>query len=101
VPDVVFVTRHGKLSGLLVPLGSPQDLPVYLRQDLLEKLGEAISRHLSVRGVGEAAATSQPGGSGVELREMAALYASRRSSSRRSSGCSPFVPLARTSTLVD
>lgn len=52
--DVVFVTRHGKLSGLLVPLGSPQDLPVDLRQDLLEKLGEAISRHLSERGVSEA-----------------------------------------------
>ena len=53
--DVVFVTRHGKLSGLLVPLGNPQELPVDLRRDLLEKLGEAISRHLKKRGVGEAA----------------------------------------------
>jgi hypothetical protein len=52
--DIVFVTRHGKLSGLLVPLGSPQDLPVDLRQDLLQRLGEAISQHLEQRGVSEA-----------------------------------------------
>lgn len=52
--DVVFVTRHGKLSGLLVPLGNPRELPVDLRKDLLEKIGECISRHLRKRGVGKA-----------------------------------------------
>lgn len=51
--DIVFVTRHGKLSGVLVPLGSPEDLPVELRQDLLERLGKAISLHLEERGVSE------------------------------------------------
>ena len=75
MPDVVFVTRHGKLSGLLVPLGSPQDLPVYLRQDLLEKLGEAISRHLSVRGVGEAA-----------IHRDFATWIARRGASKRRRG---------------
>jgi antitoxin (DNA-binding transcriptional repressor) of toxin-antitoxin stability system len=51
--DIVFVTRHGKLSGLLVPLANPEDLPVELRRDLLERLGRAISLHLEERGVSE------------------------------------------------
>jgi antitoxin (DNA-binding transcriptional repressor) of toxin-antitoxin stability system len=51
--DIVFVTRHGKLSGVLVPLGSPEDLPVELRRDLIARLGEAISSHLEKRGVSE------------------------------------------------
>jgi antitoxin (DNA-binding transcriptional repressor) of toxin-antitoxin stability system len=51
--ELVFVTKHGKLSGLLIPLGQPDELPVELRQDLLERLGSAISRHLDERGVTE------------------------------------------------
>jgi antitoxin (DNA-binding transcriptional repressor) of toxin-antitoxin stability system len=51
--EIVFVTKHGKLSGLLVPLGQPDQLPVELRRDLLERLGTAISRHLEERGVSE------------------------------------------------
>jgi antitoxin (DNA-binding transcriptional repressor) of toxin-antitoxin stability system len=51
--ELVFVTKHGKLSGLLIPLGQPDELPVELRQDLLERLGAAISKHLDERGVTE------------------------------------------------
>lgn len=52
--ELVFVTRHGKLSGLLVPLGEPQDIPVELRRELLTRLGAGIARHLKAHGVGEA-----------------------------------------------
>ncbi|MCI0340701.1 MAG: hypothetical protein L0216_06050 [Planctomycetales bacterium] len=51
--EIVFVTRHGKLSGILVPLGSPRDLPVDLRREILDRLGSAIAAHLRKRGVGE------------------------------------------------
>ena len=51
--DLVFVTKHGKLTGILVPLAEPLELPVELRHDLLERLGAAISKHLDERGVGE------------------------------------------------
>jgi antitoxin (DNA-binding transcriptional repressor) of toxin-antitoxin stability system len=51
--ELVFVTRHGKLSGLLVPLSEPQDLPVELRQELLSRLGAAIASHLRAHGVSE------------------------------------------------
>ncbi len=37
--ELVFVTKHGKLSGLLTPLGQPDELPLELRQDLLGRLG--------------------------------------------------------------
>jgi antitoxin (DNA-binding transcriptional repressor) of toxin-antitoxin stability system len=36
--ELVFVTRHGKLSGILVPLSEPQELPVELRRELLIRL---------------------------------------------------------------
>jgi len=51
--QLVFVTRHGKLSGLLVPLGEPQELPVELRRELLTRLGAGIANHLRARGVSE------------------------------------------------
>jgi hypothetical protein len=51
--ELVFVTKHGKLTGILVPLASPLELPVELRRELLERLGTAISKHLDVRGVSE------------------------------------------------
>jgi hypothetical protein len=50
----VFVTRHGKLSGLLVPLAEPQKLPPELRRELLARLGVAIASHLRSRGIREA-----------------------------------------------
>ena len=51
--DIVFITRHGKLVSILVPLNDPEELPVELRRELLERFGEAISRHLDERGVSE------------------------------------------------
>jgi antitoxin (DNA-binding transcriptional repressor) of toxin-antitoxin stability system len=52
--DLVFVTRHGRLSSLLVPLASPEALPPELRKELIERIGEAVSGHLRRRGVSEA-----------------------------------------------
>ena len=54
--ELVFVTRHGKLSGLLVPLTEPQELPVELRRELLAHLGAGIASHLKAHGVGAAKA---------------------------------------------
>ncbi len=51
--DLVFVTRHGKLASIVVPLREPQSLPVDLRKELLERLGEAIAAHLQKAGVTE------------------------------------------------
>lgn len=49
--DLVLVTRHGKLSGLYVPLARPADLPIDLRGELLQRVGTAIAGHLRARGV--------------------------------------------------
>ena len=38
--DLVFVTRHGKLTSIVVPMEEPQTLPVELRQELLQRIGE-------------------------------------------------------------
>ncbi len=51
--ELVFVTKHGKLTSILVPLAKPEELPVELRRELLERLGSAISNHLEERGVRE------------------------------------------------
>lgn len=51
--EIVFVTRHGKLSGILVPLANPEELPVDLRRELLARLGTAVSQHLKKVGVSE------------------------------------------------
>ncbi|MFC1706289.1 hypothetical protein ACFL59_05615 [Planctomycetota bacterium] len=51
--DIVFVTRHGKLSGLFLPLAKPEELPIDLRRELLGRIGAAISAHLEERGVSE------------------------------------------------
>ena len=51
--EIVFITKHGKLTGILVPLAEPSELPVELRQQLLGSLGPAISKHLDERGVSE------------------------------------------------
>lgn len=51
--DLVFVTRHGKLTSIVVPVENPQTLPVDLRRELLERIGEAVSSHLKKTGVSE------------------------------------------------
>jgi antitoxin (DNA-binding transcriptional repressor) of toxin-antitoxin stability system len=52
--ELVFVTRHGRLSGLLVPLAKPQEIPVELRRELLTRLGAGIASHLKAHGAREA-----------------------------------------------
>ena len=71
--EIVFVTRHGKLSGLLVPLAEPQEIPVELRRELLTGLGAGIDRHLKTRGVRETKA----------LRDFEAWRKARRGNRRR------------------
>jgi len=71
--ELVFVTRHGKLSGLLVPLSEPQELPVELRRELLTRLGAGIARQLKAHGVSEAKV----------LRDFEAWRKARRRSRRR------------------
>ncbi len=51
--DLVFVTRHGKLASVIVPMRDPHVLPVEIRHELLERIGEAISSHLEKSGVTE------------------------------------------------
>jgi len=71
--DLVFVTRHGKLASILVPLEEPQTLPVDLRRELLERIGEAVSIHLEKSGVSEEQVR----------REFKAWREGRRASRRR------------------
>jgi hypothetical protein len=51
--DIVFVTSHGKLSGVLVPLAGSPDLPVEVRREFLGRFGAAMADHLRRRGVSE------------------------------------------------
>ncbi len=51
--DLVFVTKHGKVASLLVPMSKSQELPLELRKELLTNLGLAISSHLKKSGVSE------------------------------------------------
>ena len=71
--ELVFVTRHGRLCGLLVPLTEPQELPVELRQELLTRLGAGIASHLKAHGVSETKA----------LRDFEAWRKARRGNRRR------------------
>jgi hypothetical protein len=49
----VLVTRHGKVTGLYLPIEHPENFPLELRKDLLVRIGESISRSLAARGVSE------------------------------------------------
>lgn len=71
--ELVFVTRHGKLAGLLVPLAEPQEIPVELRRELLTRLGAGIANHLKAHGVREAKV----------LRDFEAWRKARRGARRR------------------
>ena len=51
--EVIFVTRRGKLSGVLVPLQSPQDIPAELRRQISGRIGATIAEDLRSRGVNE------------------------------------------------
>jgi hypothetical protein len=51
--EPILVTRHGKVTGLYLPIEHPEHFPLELRKDLLVRLGESISRSLAERGISE------------------------------------------------
>ncbi len=51
--EPILVTRHGKVTGLYLPIEHPESFPIELRKELLIRLGESISRSLSEKGVSE------------------------------------------------
>ncbi len=51
--EPVLVTRHGKVTGLYLPIEHPESFPLELRKEMLIRLGEAISRSLAKKGITE------------------------------------------------
>jgi antitoxin (DNA-binding transcriptional repressor) of toxin-antitoxin stability system len=51
--EPVLVTRHGKVSGLYVPLDEPDRLPDDLRRELVAVLGRHLAKVLKHKGVTE------------------------------------------------
>ncbi len=51
--EPVVVTRHGKVTGVYVPLSDPDRLPDDLNREIARILGQQISELLEARGVTE------------------------------------------------
>jgi len=51
--EPVLVTRHGKVSGVYVPLDEPDRLPDDLRRELVAVLGRHLAKVLERKGVSE------------------------------------------------
>jgi hypothetical protein len=51
--EPVLVTRHGKVTGLYLPIEHPESFPLELRKDLLIRIGESISHSLAGKGISE------------------------------------------------
>lgn len=51
--ELVLVTRHGKVSGLFLPLEDPDRIPTDLRLELVEVLGKHLDRLLAAQGITE------------------------------------------------
>lgn len=51
--EPILVTRHGKVTGLYLPIEHPENFPLELRKELLIRFGEAISRSLGKKGITE------------------------------------------------
>ncbi|HET6516539.1 MAG TPA: hypothetical protein VFG09_15405 [Thermodesulfovibrionales bacterium] len=51
--EPILVTRHGRVTGLYLPVEHPESFPVELRKDVLVRLGESISRSLAEKGITE------------------------------------------------
>ena len=51
--EPVLVTRHGKVSGVYVPLDEPDRLPDDLRRELVTVLGRHLTKVLERKGVTE------------------------------------------------
>ena len=50
-----LVTKHGKISGVFIPLDEPNRLPDDWRKEISAALGQHLSRMLDLRGVSEKA----------------------------------------------
>ena len=53
--EPVLVTRHGKLSGLYLPLDDPDRVPTDLRREMALVLGQHLAARLEADGVTEQA----------------------------------------------
>lgn len=51
--EPIIITRHGKVTGLFLPIEHTEGFPFDLRKELLERLGKSISRSLAEKGVTE------------------------------------------------
>jgi len=51
--EPILITRHGRVSGVYVPLDEPDRIPDDLRRDIVRVLGEHLSRQLDATGVRE------------------------------------------------
>jgi len=51
--EPVLVTRHGKVTGLYLPIEHPESFPLELRKEMLIRIGEYIGRSLKKEGVTE------------------------------------------------
>ena len=51
--EPILVTRHGKVSGVYVPLDDPDRLPDDLRRELVTVLGRQLAKVLERKGVTE------------------------------------------------
>ena len=49
--EPLIVTRHGKISGLYLPLEDPDQVPMDLRLELVRVLGEHLSKGARGRGM--------------------------------------------------
>ena len=54
--EPVLVTKHGKLSGLYLPLDDPDHVPADLRREMSTILGKHLDALLKAHGVTEEAA---------------------------------------------
>ena len=44
--EPILVTRHGRVTGLYLPIEHPESFPLELRKDMLVRFGEFIGVHL-------------------------------------------------------
>jgi hypothetical protein len=51
--EPVLVTRHGKVTGLYLPIEHPESFPLELRKEMLVRIGEYIGKSLEKEGVTE------------------------------------------------
>jgi len=52
--EPILVTKHGKVSGLYLPLDNPDEIPEDIRREVVGVLGRHLDRLLEASGVDEA-----------------------------------------------